>query len=277
MKYRNLLQNLALLVLLCLTGCKQEHEKTPAPIAILGAFTDEIHMLEDSLTPKQTVRIDSIEFVRGTLKGKDVVMTYTGIGKVNAAMTTTILVSHFHPSKVIFTGIAGGLNPDLKPADIVIARKCVQHDLNYIYDDSLASYQISNPMTGKTDPVFYESDTQLLHLAEKKLLHIKLEPYEATGRTYYPKIMTGIIATGDAFIASKAKKAEIINRFHADAVEMEGAAVAQVCYQFKIPFLIIRSISDSADKNADMDIGKFLKTASDNANILVIQLIESLK
>jgi adenosylhomocysteine nucleosidase len=244
------------------------------PIAILGAFSDEINMLRDSLNEKQVIETGGIQITRGILHGKDVILAFTGIGKVNAAMTTTILIDHFHPSKIIFTGIAGGLNPALNPTDIVIAEKSVQHDLNYIYNDTLVSYQTASPLNGIINPVYFTCDTQLVRLADSASMHIELEPYVIEGKLYHPKVITGIIATGDAFVASAAKRAEIIRRFHADAVEMEGAAVAQVCYQYNIPVLIIRSISDSADQHADMDIEKFLKVAADNANLLVIQLLE---
>ena len=259
-----------------IAGCKQGTGISDRPIAILGAFADEIHMLEDSLKNKQIIEQGGIIFTRGLLKGKDVVLAYTGIGKVNAAMTTSLLIDHFNPSITIFTGIAGGLNPDLNPADIVVAGKSVQHDLNYVYDDSLVSYPVSSPVTGKVNPVFYKSDSMLLHILEESYSGIELKSYKTGNREYKPKIIMGIIATGDAFIASDKKKAELIRRFHADAVEMEGAAVAQICYQYNIPIIIIRSISDSADENAGVDIEKFLNVSSENANRVVIKLVESL-
>jgi adenosylhomocysteine nucleosidase len=264
---------LIVLFILNLSACKKNTTEYKPPVAILGAFEDEIILLADSINGKEVLQVEGIRFTQGILEGKKVVIAYTGIGKVNAAMSTAILISHFHPSEVIFTGIAGGLNPSLNPSDIVLGREVVQHDLNFIYDDSLVSYQPSSPITEIKNPVFFSSDSVLLSLAEEAAKQVKLELYPIEGMDYNPKIITGIIATGDAFIASRIKKEALIKRFHADAVEMEGAAVAQVCYQYKIPFIIIRSISDSADQNADMDIEKFLKVAATNANRLVIRLI----
>jgi len=268
---------LVVLLIMSLPACKEHYKETSGPIAILGAFSDEIKMLTDSLENARVVTIGGIQFTRGWLEGKDVVVVYTGIGKVNAAMTATLTVDYFKPSEVIFTGIAGGLNPCLEPTDIVVAIKCVQHDLNYVYNDSVISYPVSNPITGKVNPVFYKSDSGMLKILKENFLKIKLKSYEIGDQVYQPKIMTGIIATGDAFIASETKKEELINRFQADAVEMEGAAVAQVCYQNNIPFILIRSISDSADENADLDIEKFLSVASENANRVVIQLLKSMQ
>lgn len=267
---------LFLLLIVCITGCTREINNTEEPIAILGAFADEIQMLEDSLENKQIIKAGGIRFITGRLKDQEVVMAFTGIGKVNAAMTTTLLIDHFNPSKVIFTGIAGGLNPVLKPTDVIIAKKCVQHDLNFIYPDTLVSYSISSPITGKTNPIFYESDSSMFRILGESLSTIKLKLYEIGGQEFQPKVLTGIIATGDVFVASEVKKKELINQFMADAVEMEGAAVAQICYQYNLPFIIIRSISDSADKNANLDVEKFLNVASENANRVVLKLLESM-
>ena len=266
----------AILFFICLSCCIKRTNESLKPIAILGAFSDEIKMLEDSLTEARIVETGGIHFIQGKLRGKEVVIAFTGIGKVNASMTTTLVIDHFKPSKVIFTGIAGGLNPELKPTDILVAEKCVQHDLNYVYDDSLVSYPVSSPITDKVNPLFYTSDSLMLGIVKEKFPGIKLASYTIGDDMYQPKIMTGIIATGDGFIASGIKKEELISRFGADAVEMEGAAVAQVCYQQNVPFILIRSISDSADENANMDVDKFLHVAAENANRVVIALLEGL-
>lgn len=267
----------AILFFICFSCCINRTNESLKPIAILGAFADEIKMLEDSLKNRKMITIEGIKFSRGTLKGKQVVVAFTGIGKVNAAMTSAILIDHFKPAKIIFTGIAGGLNPELNPTDILIAEKCVQHDLNYIYPDSLVSYSVSSPISGKVNPIFFRSDSGMLQILKERLADIKLNVYERKGLVDTPKVVTGIIATGDAFVASGTKKQELIKRFGADAVEMEGAAVAQVAYEQGIPFIIIRSISDSADENAGLDIKKFLNTAAQNANIVVIQLVENMQ
>ena len=267
---------LVILFPLYFSCCQTDTDFPEKPIAILGAFADEIRMLEDSLNDAQLVEAGGIQFIKGTLRGKEVIVAFTGIGKVNASITSTLVIDHFNPSKVIFTGIAGGLNSELKPTDILVAEKCVQHDLNYVYDDSLVSYPVSSPVTGIVNPLFYRSDSSMLGIVKEKFPEIELAGYTIKGELYRPKIMTGIIATGDGFIASGIKKEELISRFGADAVEMEGAAVAQVCYQQNIPFILIRSISDSADENASMDVKKSKIVAAENANRVVIALLEGL-
>lgn len=272
-KIINILASLLLIVFLI--SCSIQTDSSN-PIAILGAFSDEIEMLVDSLDNKFIEKKGGIEFFRGELSGRNVVIAYTGIGKVNAAMTTTLLLEYYQPSKVIFTGIAGGINPSVNPADLVISERCVHHDLNYIYDDTLVCYQPTNPLNGTTNPVFFYADSSMLQSLKVTAKNIHLASVISASDTLHPKIIFGTIATGDAFIASKRKNNELIERFNADAVEMEGAAVAQVCYQRDIPFIIIRSISDSADENAHIDLKEFYLTAAKNANLLVIELIKSM-
>jgi adenosylhomocysteine nucleosidase len=270
---------LGLLTILTIVICQTCSIRIPSnpPIAILGAFSAEIEMLKDSITNKSTDIRGGIEFTHGELSGKEVVIAYTGIGKVNAAMTTTLLLEYYQPSKVIFTGIAGGINPSVNPADLVVSKRCVHHDLNYIYDDSLASYQPSNPLDSTINPVYFYADSIMLHSMRVIADNINLIPIVSGTDSIQPKIVFGTIATGDAFIASKLKNIELIDRFEADAVEMEGAAVAQVCYQRNIPFIIIRSISDSADENAQIDLQEFYLTAAKNANLLVLELLRANK
>ncbi len=273
---RNVIEVLfSVLCLVIILSCSKQIDSN-RPIAILGAFSDEIEMLDDSLRIKYTEIKGGMEFIRGELSGKEVVIAFTGIGKVNAAMTTTLMLEYYNPSKVIFTGIAGGINPLINPGDLVVSECCVHHDLNYYYDDTLISYQPQNPLDNTTNPVFFYADSSMLKSLKSIAENISLVPVNSGADRLQPKILFGTIATGDAFIASKRKANELIKRFNADAVEMEGAAVAQVCYQRGTPFIIIRSISDSANKNAQVDLKEFYLTAAKNANSLVIKLLLTL-
>ena len=268
------LQVFILISLLITTACRKEKD---APLCILGAFEDEISLLEDKLADREVVDLGGIRILKGTLSGKEVVIAFTGIGKVNAAMTTTLMLEHYEPYAVIFSGIAGAINPELSPADLVISERCVYHDLNYVYDDTLISYQVRNPINRKMNPVFFDADSSLLAICRKISKEIRFNPVILPSDTLYPKIVFGTIATGDSFIASGKKNSELIKRFGADAVEMEGAAVAQICHQRGIPFVVIRSISDSADENAGIDIETFYQTSARNANLMVLDLVEKIQ
>ena len=199
----------------------------------------------------------------------------TGVGKVNAAVTTTLLIEHFRPEEVIFTGIAGGVDPKLNPGDIVIGVKTAHHDYVFVKPDGVDTMPTRNH-AGDHNPLFIPSDERLCRLAREAAEDLELDKILTHDGERRPEIVTGVIVTGDAFISSDAVKEELRYRLDADAVEMEGAAVAQVCRQNKIPFLVLRSLSDKADRNATEDIQKFYKTAAKNSACLVMKILELL-
>ncbi len=268
-------------VILLLSSCSSPVQETrqvsSEPItAILGAFEREITLLEDGLKDTQEQRIEGIRFVNGKLSGKRVVIAFTGIGKVNAAMTTTLLIEHFKPDKIIFTGIAGAVNRQLQPGDIVIAEKTAHHDMGTIWPEGLFHKGVKNRLDGWENPVFFPADERLLELAERAAEQIELGTIQIISGQRTPKVVKGIVVTGDAFIASTDKCIELRKKLGADAVEMEGAAVAQLCYQRGIGYLVIRSISDNADEGAVLDKQTFYIMAAKNSSSLVIELVELL-
>lgn len=244
--------------------------------AILGAFEKEITLLEDQLPEKQDGRIEGMKFASGKLNGKRVVIAWTGTQKVNAAMTTTLLIEHFRPKEVIFTGIAGAVNPDLEPGDIVIAQKTAHHDSGVLRSDGFYYRGARNPFDGWRNPVFFPADERLLKLAKLASKQVKFGTINTTTGERAPKIIEGVIVTGDVFVASTDKCAELREKLGADAVEMEGAAVAQICYQQAIPCLVIRSISDSADEGAIQDQQMFYIMAAQNSSSLVSEIVRLL-
>jgi len=248
--------------------------KTDSVTAILGAFDEEVVMLQQRLTGRFAQKAGGMEFASGRLSGRKVVIARTGIGKVNAAMTTTLLLEHFKPTEVIFTGIAGGINPELDPGDIVIAEKTAQHDLGILTNTGIENRGEINPFTQKRNPVFFEADKRLLSLARQAAKRVELETITQAARK--PKIIEGTVVTGDVFVSSAEKCAELAERLGADAVEMEGAAVAQICFQKTIPCIIIRSISDKADLKAMEDLEKFYETAAENSARLTVEIVKLL-
>jgi adenosylhomocysteine nucleosidase len=241
--------------------------------AILGAFEREVTLLEDRLTDRQEHEIEDIQFVTGRLNGQKVVVAWTGIGKVNAAMTTTLLIEHFKPQYIIFTGIAGAVNPQLRPGDIVIAEKTAHHDMGTVWPEGLFVKGVKNRLDGMENPVFFRADEKLVRCAQRAAELIDMRRVETVAGQRNPKIIKGVIVTGDSFIASTEKCAELRKKLQADAVEMEGAAVAQICYQRQINHLIIRSISDSADEGAVLDKQMFYILAAKNSSDLVAEMI----
>jgi adenosylhomocysteine nucleosidase len=253
-------------------GAKPNSDLAPVT-AVLGAFEREVTLIEDQVEERQDRKIEGIRFISGKLNGQQVVVTWTGVGKVNAAMTTTLLIEHYKPKRIIFTGIAGGANPELLPGDIVIAEKTAHHDMGTVWPEGLFCRGVRSRLDGFENPVFFRADPELVKLAEQASDRASFESIKTPQGEREPKIMSGVIVTGDSFIASTDKCAELRKKLEADAVEMEGAAVAQLCFQREIPCLVIRSISDKADEGAVLDKQMFYIMAARNSASLVAEMI----
>lgn len=247
--------------------------------ALLGAFGAEVALVKQTLTNPRSMSINGIEFATGRIGNQDVVVAETGIGKVNAAMTTALLLNHFRPQRVIFTGIAGGTNPDLQPGDIVIASQIAHHDFNSLSMMAEPTTRTLNPLTKTLNPLYFRADSLLLKRATQVVTGVQFEgiPLANGQLSARPvRVLVGTIVTGDQFISSASKVAQLRADFKADATEMEGAAVAQVCYQLKTPLLVIRSLSDRADAEAAVAIRAFYPTAARNSAKLVLALVRGL-
>ncbi|GAB3724669.1 5'-methylthioadenosine/adenosylhomocysteine nucleosidase [Spirosoma lituiforme] len=268
------------LIFLLIANISFAQRYRPRPVTgLLGAFGAEVALVNQSLKNPKTVIVDGIAFTTGRIGNQRVVVAETGIGKVNAAMTTALLLDHFRPQRVLFTGIAGGTNPDLQPGDIVIAGRTAHHDYSSTTDKNTPTRQTRNALTKQFNPVYFPADSALLKLAETVAKGVSLEgiPLASGGVSDRPvKVITGTVVTGDVFVASPVKVSSLRADFGADATEMEGAAVAQVCYQIQVPHLIIRSLSDRADAEAHIAYDKFYPTAARNSAKLVIALVQAL-
>ena len=219
----------------------QQHEEKTRPVGIIGAMASEVAGLKAQMQNAQEQTVGGMTFCRGTLEGKDVIVVQSGVSKVNAAICTQVLVGHFQASPVINTGIAGSLNNDLDIGDIVISNDAVQHDV----DATIWGYA-PGQIPG-VDRANFPADETLARLAEEVCARVNPDI----------RAMRGRIASGDQFICDSATKQRIIDTFHADCAEMEGAAIAQVCYQNRVPFLILRTMSDKADGSAKADNENF--------------------
>lgn len=228
-------------------------------IAIMGAMDVEIEKLLPSIKNRQTVELRDHTFYTGTLQGRSVVVTKSGIGKVNAAVTTTELIREFGIDSIIFTGIAGATAPELEPNDVVISTKLVQYDI-----DLTAFGNEPGHMDGFDDR-YFPADNALVVLATTAA-------HQFAGKQ---RVSQGIIATGDTFMANKTDVKAVRDEFEAAAVEMEGAAVAQVAALYEVPFVVIRTISDKADGSAHMDYEEMKEAASHNSSGIVLKMLEN--
>jgi len=244
---------------------------------ILGAFGDETALVLTQVQQKKEVVIQQIHFTQGLLRGRQVVVALSGIGKVNAAVTTTLMLEHFQPSEIIFTGIAGAVDPALSPGDLVIGTEVGYHDYGALLPDSLEHWRTRNPITNEQNPLYFPCDQRLVQLAQSASQKTKLEKTGGPKDSTVPAIVRGRIITGDQFISSQAATAALFKQLHASATEMEGAAVAQACWQQHIPFVVIRSMSDKAGNNAYLDLQSFYHIAARNSANLVMNMVELLR
>jgi adenosylhomocysteine nucleosidase len=242
----------------------------------LGAFNQEVTLLESMLTDAQSYQIEGIEFISGRMGDRTVVIAWTGVGKVNAAMTTTLLLEHFKPKQVIFTGIAGSVDPNLEPGDIVIAGRTAHHDMGTLWTEGIEHGGVKSRMTNEPNPVFFPADPNLLAAAQRAGQRMTFSSEGLRAGERPPKVVVGTVVTGDVFVASQERAAELAEKLGADAVEMEGAAVAQVCYQRDVACLVIRSISDKADESAITDKQLFYTMAAKNSAGLVMEITRAL-
>ena len=213
-------------------------------IGIITATIEEFEAIKDIMKQAEEIKYYDLTFCTGKINIKNIVLVKCGVGKVNAARTTQILTDKFNVKSIINVGSAGGLNNNLEIGDIVIAKELVQHDFDITPFGHEKGYITD---TGK----FFKCDEKLINIFK----NVKIEGI---------KITTGIIASGDIFCADVYMKEKIRDEFNADCCEMEGAAIAQVCYLNKIPFLVIRAISDIPNGKNHIEFDKFIKLASKN-------------
>ena len=204
-------------------------------IGIIGAMESEVESIFANMTSKEKININNLTFYKGLLFNKDVVVVKCGIGKVNAALCTQLLILTFKVDKIINTGIAGATGKGLTIYDFVVSSQAVYHD----FDTSFFGYKLGQ-VPGMEET--FKADEDLQKLA--------LQAFEKSELAKNHKIQNGLIASGDQFISGGERKSFIINNFHPLCVEMEGCAIAHTCFANNIPFVIIRCMSDCADDSA---------------------------
>lgn len=228
-------------------------------IAIIGAMEEEVTLLRDHIKNRTQETVAGCEFTFGNMNGADVILLRSGIGKVNAAMSTTILLEKYKPDCIINTGSAGGTNPELNVGDAVISTEVRHHDV----DVTAFNYEYGQvPQL----PAAFTADEKLMAIAET-----------AAKELNNFQIVKGLIASGDSFMEDPERVAFVQSKFdNLQAVEMEASAIAQVAHRFGIPFVIIRSLSDIAGKQSEISFDQFIDKAATNSATLVMKMVAAL-
>ncbi|MFG6114245.1 5'-methylthioadenosine/S-adenosylhomocysteine nucleosidase [Halobacillus sp. MO56] len=227
-------------------------------IGIIGAMDEEVELLKNNMDDINEEEVAGVQFVEGKLRGQKVTVLKSGIGKVNAAMAATILQERYQPDYVINTGSAGGFAKQLEVGDIVISSLVTHHDV----DVTVFQYEYGQ-VPGM--PAMYSADDDLIEKAERAVEQLKVSSAK------------GIIATGDAFMQEAERVDFVRGKFpEMIAAEMEAAAIAQVCFKYGTPFVIIRALSDIAGKESNISFDKFLETAAANAATIIMNMLQDL-
>jgi adenosylhomocysteine nucleosidase len=228
-------------------------------IGIIGAMEPEVAHLIASLEQPVSDTVAGIQFVSGRLNGRDVIVTRSGIGKVAAGIATTLLIERYAPDAVINTGSAGGFVDSLQIGDLVISSEVRYHDV----DVTAFGYEIGQMAQ---QPAAFIADPRLIEAANAAVASL--------GEV---KAIEGLICTGDSFICDPQRTQTMRANFPTMAAcEMEGAAIAQVCHQFKVPFVVIRSLSDNANNDSPVDFDSYLVKAGHHSALMVMALIARL-
>ncbi len=230
-------------------------------IGIIGAMEEEISNLKSHMQVEEVQTIAGMSFFKGAVKGIELVLVRSGIGKVNAGICTQILASVYGVDTVINTGIAGSLNADIDIGDIVVSTSLVQYDV----DARNFGYKLGE--IPRMNIVEFPADKYLIDKTQSAFDSLDLGI----------KLYKGMVATGDKFVSEDSLKAEIISNFHAYCVEMEGAAIAQTAMLNNMACVVIRAISDKADNSADVDYRSFEEKAIENMSKISLALVDSLK
>lgn len=229
-------------------------------IGIIGAMDEEVNILKDEMLIKESRHVAGMDFYMGTINNKDLVLVRSGIGKVNAAICSQILISVFDVKIVINTGVAGAIREDLQVLDMVISTEVQQHD----FDVRGFGHKLGE--IPRMERSIFPADQDLV---EKTL---KISKKILGGR----KVVKGKIVSGDVFVSDIGLKQDLLKNFNAYCTEMEGAAIGHTCYLNKIPFVVIRAISDKADGSAHSNFNEFVHRAAGYSKDIVINIIKEI-
>ncbi len=231
-------------------------------IGIIGAMDEEIALIKQRLDIVSAKKIIGNDFYMGKMHGHSVVLTRCGIGKVNAAICTQVLIDMYGVDYIINTGVAGAISSQLKVGDVVVSDDIVHHDM----DCTQFGYELG--VIPRMQESYFKADVELINLAKQTCSEV----VAATNNKAY----VGRIASGDQFIASSEQKERISKNFGAFCAEMESAAIAQTAFLNKVPFVIVRAISDNANAEATMSFDEFVEFAAKNASDVVEQMVKAI-
>ena len=266
-----MIKKLTSLFLVCVTlstlfcGCAKKSDEPTEYIGIISAMDNEIDLLLKEAVIDRVDTVADVKYHVGILHGQPVVIARSGIGKIRTSSVATSMMIKYPISKVIFTGIAGGVSDETQVLDEVIATRLIEHDYGILSNDGF-EWRSGDPGFGNEAGLYYDCDPQLVQLAYDAAVEVIGEDH----------VFKGTVATGDQFIASSDYVEKLRTDYDSYACEMEGAAVAVVCIKYETPFVVIRALSDKADGNAHESYENFGDIAADNSSRIVLRMLDAI-
>lgn len=242
-----------------------------APIGLMSAMHEELALVLEAMPDERRVQVAGRDFWQGHWQGRPVVAVLSRIGKVAAATTATALIERFGVGSIVFTGVAGGIGPGVRVGDVVLADAFVQHDMDA--SPLFARHEV--PLYGCSRFATDAALSERLGQAAAQVLaqvasHVGGDAVREFG-LHAPRLHTGLIASGDRFVSTTPECRALQQALpEALAVEMEGAAVAQVCFDYGVPFAALRTVSDRADDDAHADFSRFIRQVASRYSLAML-------
>jgi len=247
------------------------------PTLLLGAVPWEIKPVVAALAEPRVGKLRAFPFHLGRIGRNRVVVAITGVGKTNAAFIAALFIAHFKPVRLVFTGSAARLNPKLRTGDVIIGRRTFHHDAGSWQENGMLYRKIIGPIVGRPTHFRYNADRDLLSAALGATKTFSPRPVDVGGISYTPSVRAGLICSGDVFGMTADKIADIRRKLKCDLVEMEGAAVAQVCHELGVPHLVIRAGSNRAQSSPGEDYKALGQIAARQAAFFALHVVRGLR
>jgi adenosylhomocysteine nucleosidase len=229
---------------------------------ILSAMPSEMRLIQAMIKRPRSGRLACFPYVTGVLNGRRVVTTVTGVGVTNGAMVAALFVHTFRPAEVVVSGTGSRFSPRIRTGDTVISTKTIHHAAGSLTNQGMVYRKVRGPLAGQMTHWYYRPDLRLLRLARAAIANYTAEPVTVTGESYQPRVVTGVVAASDLFGVSGEKIADMQAKLKPDIMEMESAAIAQVCTQLDVPHIVFRAGSNRTQSDPGSDYRKLGQTAA---------------
>lgn len=229
---------------------------------ILSAMPSEIRLIQSQLTRARSGKLACFPYVEGILRDRQVITTVTGVGVTNAAMVTALFIEKFRPSEVLVSGTGSRFNPRIRTGDTVVSISTIHHAAGSLTANGMVYRKVRGPLVGQMTHWAYKPDSRLLKLARASINGYEAETVTVDGETYRPSVLTGVVTASDMFGVSDEKIADMKAKLDPDIMEMESAAIAQVCTQLGVPHIVFRAGSNRTQSNPGAAYRKLGQTAA---------------